>query len=342
MIALRLRTAATSRGHAPFVVLAVATVLVGGALASFGPFQDTALYFALYESLIERGLWDAIGEEILLTGKFEPGLWILFLALDGLGVKTSETFLLVGYACVSAAVLAAGRRLTCRPHAALLVAALLSYWVVGREMYFWRAAISYALLVLGYMDDVRWRRFAFVAIAPLFHYSALAFVGLFVAFRILMRLAKSRRLAIVVSSLGVALILRFNALGDVATVIAARGDLDPYAQSGFVGHTLQASVAVVALLALLLLVDPARLPARSATLRAFFVSLLLTALLLADFYQLSSRLATPALLFAAFMAAGRLRRPRLKDALSVLLLVLAVVPTARLVFLLLSGSFDPQ
>lgn len=324
---------------------ALAGLLQGLALAAYGPFQDSDIYYGLFQEVTEGGFWTTLTDYATQTGKFEP-LAVLIFWVESLFIATPSdpgTFLVINMVLLNLLVAGTvGRRLL--PHGAPLLAFLVplvclsSYFVFSKQLYFWRSALSFCFFMAA-VGAVGPRRLLWALLSLLAHYSAAAFLGFYAAQRILSR---SRR-PVLYQAVFAGVVVFATVFADqlsLLTFFVSGGDLDVFLVPGAHGFRLWLAIFACLIVALLAWRRAWQDESFRPLLTFSFVLLLVS---LANFenYHLMQRLSLPAFFIVPFIpfaypwrGAGLLAA-RWGIALSVL-------PTLRLWHMLLTGQFSPS
>jgi hypothetical protein len=328
-----------------FLIGALAAgALQGLALASYGPFQDSEIYYDLFREVAANGVWSSLSEYATQTGKFEP-VAVLIFWLESLLLGTSGgpfAFLLLNMVLLNVLVAqTVARRLlpSGKPLAAFVVPLLClsSYLVFSKQLYFWRSALSFCFLIHA-LGSVGGKRVFWICVAILAHYSAAAFLMLYVVVQLIER---TRTPVLYHGLLTMFLILATVFTGELSllTFFVSGGDLEVFLVPG--EHGARLTIAIVAcLVPALLSYKRASADADARPLVVFSLILLVVSLANFNNYHLMQRLSLPAFFIIPFLPfAYPWRGLRLLAARWAI--ALTVLPTARLFYMLATGEFTP-
>lgn len=325
-----------------FMGALVAGALQGLALAAYGPFQDSEIYYNLFLEVTGSGLWPSLSEYANQTGKFEPVAALIFW-FESLFLGSSPepfAFLLTNMVLLNLLVAqTVGRRLF--PDGGPLLAfavpllCLSSYLIFSKQLYFWRSALSFCFF-LNAVGSLGLKRALWIAAAVFAHYSAAAFLLLYFILQIAARTSRPVLYEVLVTLL---LIIATVFTGELSllTFFVSGGDLEVFLVPGEHGARLAIAVLACLIVALLSYRRPA---AATRPLLVFSLVLLVVSLANINNYHLMQRLSLPAFFVIPFIPfAYRWRGIRLLSARWAI--ALSVLPTLRLWYMLATGEFTP-
>ncbi len=317
--------------------LLFSSLLVAIPFGVHGVFQDSSIY---YENLIGYGEFDlisAIFTDYLSIEKFEPSMIVILWLLNKVANPNEFLFIVFCYSFVLMVLLYAGLNINSNLPIIIIVLVLISYWVVSKNLYFWKAIISYSVLVMALYSRCFYKKIALIVLAVLTHSSALLFVAIYLLVYTSKFFVKNLNIRIVLISLlicAAVLLPTENVLGP----FSSRGNFEPYQYSGITLHSFQTAAALFLCIVYLFINKPSS--NTNITLWVMLISIALSALVLVfNYYHFSMRLSMPSFLFAGFFYT--VRKKSVNWRISSLLLFLSVIPTFRLILLMLTGLFEP-
>ena len=335
-----------------FVVGAfVAGLIQGLALGAFGAFQDSSIYFDLYQIVADQGVQDAFLGFVEQTGKYEPILFLLFSVesiLSGNSL-TEYSFLIVNMVLLNVlvgAVMFTSFKADPLKKKYTFTTGLIvmsGYLVFSKELYFWRNIISFCFFIL-FVNDASWRRSIWFIAAVLAHASAALFIPLFLLIELVARL--NNRYVYWVAFAGLAAVtLVLPQFSEIIGFAASSGDASIYLEAGG-AHTIKVWLSVLFSLLVLLLVY--REYMTNNVLRPLYVFCLATvvvSLLSYESYHFMNRIFLPASLIVGFLPflieGDRSRSSTVRINLARLCIVISVLPTIRLLTMMFVGDFSP-
>jgi hypothetical protein len=322
----------------------VAGIIQGFALSTFGAFEDSGVYYDLYKSVENIGIYDGVLSFMAQTSKFEPLVVLLFAfesALSG-GSLTEFWFLFVNMTMLNVLVSSvmfpfiSNRNKNVGYLFVVGFAVVSSYLVFSKELYVWRSVVAFAFFIL-FAGGISWQRWLWAVAACLAHTSFVMFIVLLVIIEGICKFNKNYLLVLLgIGMLGSVSIVQY--FPGMFEFMVGGGDLSVFL-SGGVEHTIKAWLANLFALIILLLVY--RECMSNITLRPLYIFCLMTviaSLVAYSSYHYMTRIIFPASLIVGFLP-FLIENNKLKFKLARLCIVLSILPSARLLIMLFSGDF---
>lgn len=179
---LRPRRAALKRYGPWSMLLVVLAVSLVYAITwnSNGLFLDMLYYFNQYQLQVEEGYLTSMLAGVTISGKFEVGIYQVYVPLAMMGVSSSFWFLFWMFVILQGAILVAVlQHVPPRFSALTLTLILLSHFSTSQNFYFWRQVLAVAIAVTACKQPRRLIKVPLFALACAFHYSAISLPILF-------------------------------------------------------------------------------------------------------------------------------------------------------------------
>lgn len=310
------------------------------ALSNFGVFEDSAIYYELFNNLSNNGFFEGATRFFLMTGKFEPMTSIIFYLQSLILPVTEFWFLFSNYLCINGLV-----SIGCigffsskvnRGLAFFLLIALFSYGFYSRALYIWRTMYALGFLLIALSQTSSVKKVIFLLFALLSHYTVVVFLILYFCikkFTINLNLFR-----FVLLSLSVAFICSMAIkYTPIVGFFVSGGETDVFFVSDF-DHALQAILAIGFTLLSLICVSSCFIEAGQKSLLRMLIFLCIFSIINSESYHLMNRLSAPSLIITPFIVllsgveTFRMKIIKLGTGLSVL-------ASFRLIYLFWTGGF---
>ena len=324
----------------------IAGLIQGLALGTFGVFQDSQIYYELYKIVGKLGIYDSVLVFMAETSKFEPVIVTLFAVesiLSG-GLLTEYWFLVINMILLNLLVFSVMLTLISNKYKNAWYMIIISfsvmsgYLVFSKVLYVWRSAVAFIFFIL-FIKGTSWKRLIWAVIACLTHITFVMFILLYMIIEIVSRSRK--QYVIIVLGIGMLVAVSLVQLyPDIFGLFASGGNTTAIFLVGG-EHTIKAWLAILFSLIVLLLVYSDYMINKS--LRPLYIFCLMTviaSLVSYNSYQFMNRIILPAVLVVGFLP-FLIESDTLRFKLARLCIFLSILPTARLLYMLFSGSFSP-
>lgn len=320
--------------------------LQGTALANFGIFQDSEIYYELYKIVGTYGINDSIIAFTAETSKFEPVIVFLFSFENTLtaGLLNEKWFLILNVIILNVTICTAMFKFIGNESAnimhVLFIAAIvtLSYLIFSKVLYVWRSIVAFLFFIL-FIRAYGWKRLVWMALACLTHTSFFLFILLYKIIEISSHWRKPYLLiALGIGMLSAVFIVqylpfifdRFTSGNDISTFLVQNEE-----------HGTKAWLAVAFSMVILLLIR--REYMETSSLKPMYVFCVMTtsaSLISFGNYQFMNRIILPASLIIGFLP-FLINAKTWRFQLARFLILLSIIPTVRLIYMLFNKSFSP-
>ena len=313
----------------------IAGLIQGSALGVYGAFEDSLIYFEFYSVCNELGFFAAVQYLMLLTGKFEPVIMILF-ALESIliGSELSQFwFLVLNITLMNMFVSSVMFKLIVVENKSkkylffIGFITVSTYFVFAKTLYVWRSILAFIFFILFVKESSR-KRFLWAIIACLAHTSFLLFILIY------LMVEKIHRSGVTILYWLLGIFPSFFQM-----FMSAGATLDLSREGSEHVHAIRAWLAILFAFILILLVRRNYISNKKlAPLYIFCLLLTVSSLFSFSNYAILTRVSVPSMMIVGFL-------PYFMDfnnwrfQLARLCVLITMLPTARLLINMFTGTF---
>lgn len=322
----------------------IAGFLQGVSLSLFGAFEDSLVYFGFYENITEVGTINAIQDYYNLTHKFEPVIHIIFAIENTLsfGLLTESTFLILNMTLINVLIATSTLKIfdfdNKNTFFAIIIGFIImsSYNVFSKELYAWRSIIGLSFFLFSIAGS-RWERPIWIVLSILTHSTMLIFIFIFIFLESTLRIKQQKLIYASVIIFTIIIFFNFKQLSEYFSFFVSGNDISVFFESKE-NHAMKMWLSILFSLFILALVYKEYiLNTRLRSIYIFCLLLTIFSLLSYENYHLMSRLFLPASILTTFLPFMVINNS-LRYKLAKLCVALSIIPTIRLLFILVTSS----
>jgi len=314
-------------------------------LSTNGVFQDTKNYYQLYHFVAEIGIYESYINFTLQTGKPEPIIFFIFKLISSIFGKDANEFTFIFSFLFVLNVLfflivISIQKLPIKSLSYYFIVGviiILSHLVYSEELYFWRSLLGGVFFLgLFFSLNSKIKLFVFSFLSILSHLSFVFFVILFFIFKYI-NFSKGKMILILFFSVLCLCIIMVDS--NLVSFVISGDSVNAIFSVGSFRNTFNTFVSIIfSLIILSLLNNPIKHQKELIPLYNYTIFIIILSILSIHYYQLMNRIfLLPSIVvsFLPFIMSVKSNNVLLAR----LLVFISIVPSLRLVYLMLTGSF---
>ncbi|WP_404273524.1 hypothetical protein [Yersinia similis] len=301
-----------------------------------GGFQDSLVYYEQFSIIKRNGLYESIDLIADHTGKLEPGMFLVFF-IQSFFVESLSLFLIVNLLIINLLLVGLyfsyNNSMYGTPRFSYLAITilLLSYYTFSNYIYIWRSIYAFYFIGMYCLSINKSRRFVFLVLSCLFHFSSIVYILLFY----MIRTISLNKLSVIVLSflMSIFIVILLVFVPESVTLLTSGNGQGIFTTvDSEVYVIIRRLVISLSLVSILLVYNP---PEKFRNLYNLVLTLSIISAVLVFNAQLSWRVLAPAAVLGTVLLVNTSKH----KSIIYFLLVLSTIPSLRIIYLLSIGQF---